>query len=118
MTPLASLFVETARDESRLLAALSATLTPEAVALSRRTSLQLLEAAPAKDDRRRIRTLFLLCLDALNDRRTEAARALRWRRFIRALAPFARETHSPALLGVVAENADLLAPVAERNPAK
>lgn len=113
MTPLGSLFIETARDDSRLLAALSAALTPEAVALSRRISLQLLEAVPADGDRRRIRTLFLLCVDALNARRGEAARALRWRRFIGALAPLARETQSPALLRIVGENIDLL----ERNQA-
>ena len=112
MTPLGSLFVETARDDSRLLAALSAALTPEAVTLSRRISLQLLEAACAPGDRRRIRTLFLLCIDALNGERGDAARELRWRRFIRALAPFAGETRSPALLRFVAENADLLTPAA------
>lgn len=110
MTPASSLFVETARDDSRLVALLVQRLRGDAIAASRRISMQLLEATPSGSEPmwRRARVLFLLSIDALNADRAEAARSMRWRRFIAALAPFASETKSPQLSHLVSENADLL----------
>ena len=110
MTPATSLFIETARDDSKLLSHLAERLSEEAILVSRRFSIHLLAAAPHGSEqlRRRARLLLLLMLDALNAHRPEPARIERWRRFINELAPFAEETKSPALRWIVAENADLV----------
>ncbi len=110
MTPVRSLVVETPREDSALPSRLALALEPEAFALSRRISMQLLEAFPPQTPVvwRRARLISLLCLDALNGRRSEAGRAMRWRRFLGVLEPFAKETGSPALLKLVAENRDLV----------
>ncbi len=110
MTPASSLFIEPVREESPLPARLASALDPSALALARRISMQLLEALPPKSPVlwRRTRMISLLCLDALNAQRGARAREMRWERFVSALAPFARETGSPALLQLVAENDDLL----------
>lgn len=63
---------------------------------------------PEPDLRRTGDALVLLCADAFNPRRNDAARERRWRRLVRALAPVAQKTHSTALLDVVRENSDLL----------
>ncbi len=112
MTPVGSLIVEASRDDSPLVLRLANRLRYDALLTSRRISMQLLEATPKGSERmwRRARILFLLSVDALNGERPEPSRFARWRRFIKALAPFADETKSPALRRIVAENADLLTP--------
>ncbi len=57
--------------------------------------------------------LVLVCADAFNPRHDAAARERRWRRLVRAMAPIAKATLSPALLQVVRENKDLLVPQKE-----
>ncbi|HEV7178459.1 MAG TPA: hypothetical protein VGN11_01210 [Candidatus Baltobacteraceae bacterium] len=105
-----AVFVETALAQSSILEKRSAALSPAALEAAGRISLHLAQAVPNRSERtrRRVHMLLLLCVDALNEGRDGASRELHWRRFIRALDPFARETQSAVLTALVAENADLL----------
>ncbi len=107
MTVASMMFVETARDRSPLVARLASALSPDAQKLARRISMDLL-AATNQTREHESHVLFLLCMDALNHTRSEASRAIRWRRFIRTLATFLETTASQPLAELVRENADLL----------